>query len=74
MSVNEIRSAGYLSGLLTMIAASGIYWLLTSAAGTQASTARELAVWAQVIVTGLPAILFWRRAGRAAVRAESLSA
>lgn len=64
MDVERARGNGALAGMFMMIAAIGINWLITPAAHPDASTAQQVGVIAQVIVSAALTLWFWRRAGR----------
>lgn len=71
MDINDIRGNGYVSGMLTMLAAWGGNWLITPAAHPDASSVRVAGVVAQVVVCAVLAIWFWRRAVRSAKPAQA---
>ena len=64
MNVNDARGNGYVSGMFSVIAAWGGNWLITPAAHPNASSLREAAVVAQVVLCAILALWFWRKAGR----------
>lgn len=64
MDVERARGYGALAGVFLMIAAFGANWLM--APQPDASTARQVAVIAQMVVSAALAIWFWRRGGQAA--------
>ena len=66
MDIKQARSSGALAGVFLTIAAWGCNWLITPAAHPDASSVREAAVIAQVVITAALGVWFWRRGGRAA--------
>lgn len=62
MNVEKVRGYGAMTGVFAMIAASGGNWLITP--HPDASGAHQIAVIAQVVVSIILAIWFWRRAGK----------
>jgi hypothetical protein len=65
MDAEKARRNGALAGMFMTIAAWGGNWLITPAAHPDASSARQAAVIAQVVIMAALAIWFWRRGGRA---------
>ena len=59
------RELGALAGVLLMVAAGGVHWLITPAAHPTASAMRHAAVVGQVIGAAAMAWWCWHRAGRA---------
>jgi hypothetical protein len=62
MSTQRARQYAFLAGMLTMMACWGANWLL--GAPPDASTAREAAVVAQVLVSAVLGAWCWRRSAR----------
>lgn len=64
MDIKQARAGGALAGMFLTIAAWSFNWLITPAAHPDASSVREMAVIAQVVITAALGIWFWRRSGR----------
>jgi len=66
MNTDAIRRNAFLSGMFSVGGAWGVNWLITPAAHPDASSLWVAAVVAQIVVCGVLAIWFWRRAGSSA--------
>lgn len=64
MNAKKARDYGALAGMLLMLACWSVNWLITPMAHPEASRARELAVVAQVLISGALALWCWQRATR----------
>ncbi len=64
MNAQKARDYGSLAGMLFILACWGVNWLITPMAHPEASRARELAVVAQVLISGALALWCWRLATR----------
>lgn len=65
MDIERARGNGALAGMFMTITAIGINWLITPAAYPDASAEQQFGVIAQVVVSAVLTLWFWRRAGRA---------
>lgn len=69
MTADNARPLAFVAGMLTVVAADGVNWLVTPHA--DASSARQIGVVLQVIVCAAVAWWCWRRSGRVAPAAGS---
>lgn len=64
--INRARFFGFLGGMMLMVAAQGVHWLINPLAHPDATALRSLLVIAQVVFGVVLAVWCWVAAGRVA--------
>jgi hypothetical protein len=62
--IHRARFFGFLGGMMLMVAADGVHWLLTPLAHPDATALRSLLVIGQVVLGVVLAVWCWVAAGR----------